>query len=98
MTLLLPIPTFITTELLNLDELVFWLKTCQQQGAHVQETVGGAQGPAWSNHAELVVALLRLRMDPETCTLAEDLEVGLALSIWRTRSSFAVLLLHCTVQ
>lgn len=64
----------------------------------MQETVGGAQGPAWSNHAELVVALLRLRMDPETCTLAEDLEVGLALSISRTRSSFAVLLLHCTVQ
>ena len=45
-----------------------------------QEATGGAQGPAWSNHAELVVALLRLRMDPSTCSLAQDLEVGMATS------------------
>ncbi len=42
----------------------------------MQEATGGAQGPAWSNHAELVAALLRLRMDPVTCSLAQDLEVG----------------------
>ncbi|KAK9906748.1 hypothetical protein WJX75_007312 [Coccomyxa subellipsoidea] len=57
-------------QLLNVALLLRLLRAVCQ----AKETIGGAQGPAWSNHAELVVALLRLRMDPETCTLAEDLE------------------------
>ena len=42
----------------------------------LQQAVGGAQGAAWSGHADLVVTLLRLRLDPAACLLAHDLEVG----------------------
>ncbi|BDA46228.1 hypothetical protein COCOBI_08-3200 [Coccomyxa sp. Obi] len=68
----LPAPQNNSTQpqLLNVVLLLRLLKAVCQ----AKEATGGAQGPAWSNHAELVAALLRLRMDPQTCSLAQDLE------------------------